>query len=306
MAASVETVSSAPGQLPGLENEAWQSARQYMDSRLHGEPTSTTRAFEIPIIDLTKSFTESLADREKIARQIRAACMGSGFFYIKNHGIPSSSSSSILKQARRLFTDLPFEKKERIHVRNSPYYHGWEPAEATTINGDAESKECFNWGYEEELDESEGDGNYVQIDGSKKKGNLWPEEEDLPNFHADVKRYYGQVLQLARHLSRLFALSLELPETYFDSMITHPGGVARLVRYPASKDTRKLGEGREGEDIGLGAHSDYQCCKLASTSSLEYVLTVVQSHFFYAPRHQALKFSRQMVAGSAHLQLKTV
>lgn len=70
----------------------------------------------------------------------------------------------------------------------------------------------------------------------------------------------AKVIQLSRHLFRLFALSLALPETYFDSMMTHPGGIARLIRYPASTHPKPLTN--ENKEIGLGAHSDYECFTL--------------------------------------------
>lgn len=74
-----------------------------------------------------------------------------------------------------------------------------------------------------------------------------------------------QVLSLARRLFRLFALSLDLPEAYFDSMTTHPGGIARLLYYPPPK--RQQPTLSSEEQIGLGAHSDYECFTLLLTSS---------------------------------------
>ncbi len=74
------------------------------------------------------------------------------------------------------------------------------------------------------LDPTGGDGKYAELDGRKENGNVWPSEEDLPGFYEVVREYYGHVLGLARHLFRLFALSLDLPEDHFDEMMTHPGG----------------------------------------------------------------------------------
>jgi isopenicillin N synthase-like dioxygenase len=77
-----------------------------------------------------------------------------------------------------------------------------------------------------------------------------------------------QVLELARHLFRLFALSLDLPETYFDSMTTHPGGIARLLYYPPPRRPQPDSTATSNEEqIGLGAQSDYECFTLLLTSS---------------------------------------
>jgi isopenicillin N synthase-like dioxygenase len=68
-------------------------------------------------------------------------------------------------------------------------------------------------------------------------------------------------------LFRLFALSLDLPEDYFDSMTTHPGGIARLLYYPPPrKSLTNNPVPTQEEQIGLGAHSDYECFTLLLTS----------------------------------------
>lgn len=76
-------------------------------------------------------------------------------------------------------------------------------------------------------------------------------------------------MDLARHLFKLFALSLDLPEDHFDHMTTHPGGIARLLYYPAPKSdvqSQQLSQ-KSVEEIGLGAHSDYECFTLLLSSS---------------------------------------
>ena len=42
---------------------------------------------EIPIIDLSPLYSSKLEQRKDLAREIRAAAVNTGFFYIKNHGI---------------------------------------------------------------------------------------------------------------------------------------------------------------------------------------------------------------------------
>jgi isopenicillin N synthase-like dioxygenase len=57
----------------------------------------------------------------------------------------------------------------------------------------------------------------------------------------------------------MFALSLELEESYFDSLTTHPGGIFRLLHYPP-QSPEQLSE--KEEKLGLGAHTDYECFTL--------------------------------------------
>ncbi|EKG19005.1 Isopenicillin N synthase [Macrophomina phaseolina MS6] len=279
MAASIQHPSYTPPTFDKATSEAArQGAASYLASRLAAGSSSSSSSngpssFTVPTIDLSPSFTGDLAARQRVAAQIRAACTTSGFFTITGHGIPERACATVLEQARRFFHELSPAQKDAIHMRQSTLHRGYEPPAYTTFvegNG-AESKEGFNWGYEPALDvDGCGDGRYVELDGTPlapgESANLWPKEEDLPGFFEGVRGYYGECLGLARHLFRLFALSLGLEEGHFDEMVTHPGGIARLMYYPAKE---KEVEAKEGEDdkIGLGAHSDYECFTLLLPSS---------------------------------------
>lgn len=263
-------MAAATVQTPHLNDSITrQEARSttYIESRLSAKGTVADEDFVIPIIDISSSFSKSLEDRQAVASQICTACTTSGFFYITNHGIPSSTLEGILRQSERFFKELNDEQKAALHIKTNKYGYGWEPGEYTSLAGDKEFKEGFNFGYEEGLDKSGGDGEYRNLDGSKGKANLWPKEEDLPGFYAEVREYYSAVLDLSRHLFRLFALSLALPEDHFDHMTTHPGGIVRLLHYPAPKSAPPSTGSAAEEQIGLGAHSDYECFTLLLASS---------------------------------------
>lgn len=258
------------------QNEARQAAQAYLDSRLTNDSaTKSEKPFTVPEINIASSFSSSLDDRKAIAAQIHEACTSSGFFHLTGHGISEDTRQKILALASRFFKTLPREKKEALHVRHSNYFRGWEPADYTYVNpGDwsaedapQETKEGFNWGYEAGMDPAGGDGQYRELDGADVNGNVWPSEEDVPGFYETISEYYSQVLHLARHLFRLFALSLDLEETYFDEMMTHPGGIARLLFYPASGDPQPLDPKLQDKEIGLGAHSDYECFTILLCSS---------------------------------------
>jgi isopenicillin N synthase-like dioxygenase len=265
-------MAAAAMQQSSTQLEARQAAQTYLNSRLtNGASTAKTkssRAFTVPEIDISPSFSSNIEDRKAVATQIHDACTNSGFFHITGHGISETSRRAILDLAKRFFHTLPREKKEALHVKHSNYFRGWEPADYTYVNpadweggeqAAPETKEGFNWGYEEGLDSTGSDGQYRELDGRAESGNVWPSEADMPGFYDTVKQYYSQILELARHLFRLFALSLDLPEDHFDEMMTHPGGIARLLYYPASKDPKPLNPKRKDDEIGLGAHSDYEC-----------------------------------------------
>jgi isopenicillin N synthase-like dioxygenase len=249
--------------------EAWTGARQYLQSRLQARTSDLgdDSTFGIPVIDIGPSFSDNLEARQKVAYAVRTACLSSGFFYITNHGIDPAASAAILHEAQRLLRDTPRELKEQIHIQHSSQGYGWEPSDSTTLAGDKESKEAFNWSYEDDLDLSGGDGEYVQLDGSKARNvNQWPGDDMLPGFYEGIQKYYSQALTLARNLCGIFALSLGLHEDYFAQMITHPSANSRLMYYPPNQSSPAT------KDVGLGAHSDYQTFTIllcTSTPGLE-------------------------------------
>jgi isopenicillin N synthase-like dioxygenase len=164
------------------------------------QPDILDENFQIPVIDLGPSFSNLYEDRAAVAAQIRKACITSGFFYVENHRISESACVGILQQAERFFSELSREQKEDLHVKKSKFGLGWEPSEYTSIAGDQEEKEGFNFAYEAALDPTGGDGLYRNLDGTKYNGNLWPKESDLPGFHEALKVYYGSVRLRRRYV----------------------------------------------------------------------------------------------------------
>ena len=170
-------------------------AQKYLNSCLT-TPSTTTSFRSIPIIDLTPSFSSSLAKRQSVALQINEACTTAGFFYIIGHGIPKATCEATLKLAERFFNELPQSSKDAIHMKYSDHFLGYEPAQYSSLNNltSKETKEAFRWGYEAGLDPTGGDGKYVELDGTSAGGkNLWPKEEDKPGFYKEITDYYGQV-----------------------------------------------------------------------------------------------------------------
>ena len=224
----------------------------------------------VPLVDLRKSYSGTLSDRKEIASQIREACTTSGFFQISNHQIAGTVVNEVLAQAGHFFHDLDAKQKDALHIRHNKLFRGYEAGGDTFVNPDdnnpseVESKEGFNWGYEPSLDPtSTSADSYVELDGLKpsppERSNVWPDPTLLPDFKPAIATYYTQVLSLARHLFRLFALSLNLEETYFDDMTTHPGGIARLLYYPPQSAAQLA---HKSYKLGLGAHTDYECFTL--------------------------------------------
>ena len=86
---------------------------------------------EIPIIDLSP-IDGDLNARKALASKVRAASENTGFFYIKNHGIPQELIENCLSQAKRFF-DQPLAEKEKLR-RLHDIFAGYRPVGGSQAN----------------------------------------------------------------------------------------------------------------------------------------------------------------------------
>lgn len=87
---------------------------------------------EIPIIDLS-TIDDGLEARKAVATQVRAAAENTGFFYIKNHGIPEELIQRALAVAQTFFNQTD-EQKQLVSHEKSGYADGYHGVGSTQIN----------------------------------------------------------------------------------------------------------------------------------------------------------------------------
>ncbi|MFV9429035.1 isopenicillin N synthase family dioxygenase [Rhodococcus aetherivorans] len=198
---------------------------------------SKTIAFhEIPIIDIAGLVDGS--DVEAVARRIGQACEQVGFFYVKNHGVPSELVKRMYAATEEFF-GLPDEAKNNVHIEKSgPTARGYIPpfAENADPQNNVDLKEAFDYAAKQDR--------VSPFFGP----NLMPAE--LPEFEITCDEYYAAMRTLAGHLVRAFAISLGLPADYFERMQTDPITIQRLLHYPPQDPTAN------DNTIGIGAHTD--------------------------------------------------
>ncbi len=66
--------------------------------------------------------------------------------------------------------------------------------------------------------------------------NLWAPQ--IPDFEASWKEYFEAMSELSKTLMRVFALGLDLPETYFDDKIDRHISMFRALKYPTRSSRR--------------------------------------------------------------------
>ncbi|KAF4809274.1 2-oxoglutarate-Fe(II) type oxidoreductase hxnY [Colletotrichum siamense] len=215
---------------------------------------------EVPVIDLSH-IRGAEADRKALAATIRDAAENTGFFYIKNHGIPKAAIDAAFKQAQAFFSQ-PNEKKALVAQKKSKFFNGWTEKRAAQISPTEtkDHREGFSFRYDPAHDPEPKDPQAVPAEVQpwmKHEDFVWEGTSHLPGFKEDMVTYWRECLTLARSMIRIFALALDVPESYFDDVITYPGSDSVCNYYPKNTEPQDA-----TIDVGLGAHTDLQCFTL--------------------------------------------
>ncbi|KAK7702923.1 hypothetical protein SLS57_011177 [Botryosphaeria dothidea] len=213
---------------------------------------------EIPVIDISKLFSDSFEDRKALSKEIHDAAVNNGFFYIKNHGI----SQDTIEKARAKALDFfhqDGETKANVSSEKSIYFNGWRSGNKTRVNiaESWDTREAFGWRYHPKYDPDPKPA-FDEVPEEVKpyiRGEdfVWEQTAHLAGFKEAALGYWTACLTLARKLVRLFALALELPEDYFDERVTYPGADGALSWYPPATD-----EEIKNDNPGIGSHTDLQ------------------------------------------------
>ena len=213
----------------------------------------------IPVIDISPFMQDSgLAARQRVGRELRKVCIDVGFFYLTGHGILASELDEAIAWGHRFF-ELPIEEKMALHTKGTgaPGFMrvgGIDPE--TNPDKAADLKERFIMSRELFPDEP--------AEGWRAAGlSQWPSENVLPRFASFMRSQLAKRVVLAQGVARAFALSLDLPETYFDAMFRHLGVVSIINYYPPLVSTMV-----NRTQWSFSPHTDYGAFTLLSQDSL--------------------------------------
>lgn len=199
----------------------------------------------LPVIDVSGLRSPEISDRQAVAERMRQACRELGFMYIVGHGVSSDLRDRVFAEAARFFA-LPSETKLALHMDRSPSNRGYEPLRHQTLEAGAppDLKEGFYIAEEFPPDHPR------MRDRNFNFGvNQWP--DDMPDFRATMMAYHDEMMDLGRRLMAGMALSLDLPEDYFEDYCTDPLTRLRLLHYPPQPAIA------DPNEKGCGAHTDF-------------------------------------------------
>jgi isopenicillin N synthase-like dioxygenase len=202
----------------------------------------------LPIIDFAAVRAHDAAGTCVAAAEIRAACLTSGFFYMRNHGIAQEIIAAVHTEGQRFFRQpLDVKRQAAVNARHRGFnalgdalmYEARKP----------DYKEFFSIG----LDLPEDDPDVLA--GEKLRGpNNWP--PDMPGFRLALETYYAAMLACGADLMRAVAVSLDLAPGFFVPRYRKPLQRTQIVYYPPQPP--ELGE----DQFGVAPHTDFGCITL--------------------------------------------
>jgi isopenicillin N synthase-like dioxygenase len=202
---------------------------------------------EIPLIDVSGFLAGRPGAAELAAAQLRFAFENVGFYYLAGHGVPQALIDTAYAEAAR-FHAQPIEQKLALKV--DEHNIGYMPiARKPPPNAAAQGKKpSQNEAYFLRRDRVADDPDVVS--GRRFHAmNKWPKESDLPGFRHNMVAYMTTLETLCKKLVQLYALALDLPETFFDEHFRDPHMIQRMSRYP-------LIDGADESMASLVPHTD--------------------------------------------------
>lgn len=199
----------------------------------------------LPVIDISGLSSPKPEDRKAVGANLRAACLDKGFFYISHHGVSEDLVADVFAQAANFFA-LPPAQKAEVDKSKSKANRGYEPLQGQTLEPGAppDLKEGYYIGPEHAADDPR-----VRAGMFNHGANQWP--APCPRFKPAMESYLKVMLDLSATMMRGIALSLDLPENYFDGYNADAMATVRLLHYPPQP-----AQGNPAQK-GAGAHTDF-------------------------------------------------
>jgi isopenicillin N synthase-like dioxygenase len=200
----------------------------------------------IPVLDLSTARQPYGPFSPEFIDQLRDATHRVGFFQLTGYGASPGQAEDLLAIIKRFF-DLPLEERMKLDNRLSPHFRGYTRMGTEVTQGRADAREQIDYSPDREpvLDYSP-DQPYWLLQGH----NMWP-DESLPELEPAAMAWADLMSQVGAELLRAIAVSLQLPEDYFDEPFRDtPAWMGKLVHYVG-------GVVEAAGDQGVGSHADY-------------------------------------------------
>lgn len=199
----------------------------------------------IPVLDLAAARQADGSFSPDFIEQLRDAAHRVGFFQLIGYGAAPGQAEDLLATIKQFF-DLPLEERMKLDNRLSPHFRGYTRMGTEVTQGRADAREQIDYSPDREPVTDYPPGQpYWLLQGH----NMWP--DSLPELERAAMAWAGLMSRVGAELLRAIAVSLHLPEDYFDEPFRDsPAWMGKLVHYVG-------GVVEAAGDQGVGSHADY-------------------------------------------------
>jgi isopenicillin N synthase-like dioxygenase len=200
----------------------------------------------IPVLDLGAARQADGSFSPEFIERLRDATHRVGFFQVTGYGGAPGQAEDLLAIIKRFF-DLPLEERMKLDNRLSPHFRGYTRMGTEITQGRADAREQIDYSPDREpVTDYPPEQPYWLLQGP----NMWPDEA-LPELEPAAMAWAELMSKVGNELLRAIAVSLELPEDYFDEPFRDtPAWMGKLVHYVG-------GVVEAAGDQGVGSHADY-------------------------------------------------
>lgn len=200
----------------------------------------------IPVLDLSTARRTDGSFNPDFIEQLRYATHNVGFFQVTGYGAAPGQAEHLLDVVRRFFA-LPLEERMKLDNRLSPHFRGYTRMGTEVTQGKADAREQIDYSPEREpVADYPASQPFWLLQGP----NLWP-DGTFPELKPAAMEWAKLMSSVGMELLRAIAVSLRLPEDYFDEPFQDtPAWMGKLVHYVG-------GVVEAAGDQGVGSHADY-------------------------------------------------
>lgn len=201
----------------------------------------------IPTIDIGSARSGSLADKERLAREIEDVARNVGFMYVVNHGIDPSLISNVFEASRK-FHAQPME--EKLKIFQNEWRRGYQPPNSSQLKASTKFAAATKPSSRAALVvRQEIDTNHPNYnpDYPMQGPNQWPAD---PAIKAAVQTYNKAMTGLGKSLLPIFSLALGREPGFLDAFFDPPVTTLSLLHYAPTPN-------RAEDEFGSAPHTDY-------------------------------------------------
>lgn len=179
---------------------------------------------EIPSLDLAHFTAGTPEQKSAFVKKLGEAYQNIGFVAIKNHGLSKDLQDRLYGSIKSFFA-LSDEVKKKYEKPEIGYQRGYtgKGKEHAKGRNTGDLKEFYHVGQELSLipDSDSVKGEYPE--------NLWPSE--IQEFQNDAVEAFQTLENAGKAMLKAIALSLELPEDYFEDKVAYGNSILRQIHY---------------------------------------------------------------------------